>query len=147
MFLITLDMKKSFTEKKPSKPKVKIKSFQINDPAFILKFNNSTDSYSEFPNLTICDLYLPKIVNKGKDNERVEFKWVCSPTFSKALDYIIFDRIKGEYKGKGDEGLSKFYEAYSSEKKKIYSLFDNLDWMTSLKFDENTKSYILNLNG
>lgn len=140
-------MKKSFTEKKPSKPKVKIKSLQINDPSFILKFNNSNDSYSEFPNLNVCDLYLPKIVNKGKSNERVEFKWVCFPTFSEALNHIIFERIKGEYKGRGDEGLGKFYEAYLSEKKKIYSLFDNLDWMSSLKFDKTTKSYILNLNG
>ena len=116
-------MKKSFLEKKPSKPKVKIKSLQINDPLFILKFTNSNDSYSEFPNLNMCDLYLPKIVNKGKDSERDKFKWVCYPIFSKALDCIIFERIKGEYKGKGDEGLSKFHEAYLSEKKKIYSLF------------------------
>ena len=139
-------MKKSFVEKKPSKPKNKIKSFQINDPCFILKFDNSNDSYSEFPNLAICDLYLPKIINRGKDNERSEFKWVCSPTFSEALNYIIFDKLKGEYKGKGDEGLSKFHEAYSLEKKRLYSLFDNLDWMSLLKFDKDKKSYILNLN-
>ena len=140
-------MKKSFIEKKPSRPKVKIKSLQINNPLFILKFNNSNDSYSEFPNLNMCDLYLPKIINKGKNNERVEFKWVCFSSFLQVLDHIIFEKIKGEYKGKGDEGLSKFHEAYLSEKKKMYSLFDNLDWMSSLEFDKTTKSYILNLNG
>ena len=139
-------MKKFFQEKKLTKPKVKIKSFQINDPAFSLVFDNSNDSYSEFPNLEICDLYLPKTINKGKDNERTELKWVCSSLLSEALNYIIFDKIKGEYKGKGDEGLAKFYEAYSLEKKRIYSLFDNLDWMSLLKFDKDKKSYILNLN-
>lgn len=139
-------MKKFFQEKKLTKPKVKIKSFRINDPAFSLVFENSNDSYLEFPNLEICDLYLPKTINKGKDNERTELKWACSPGLSEALNHIIFDKIKGEYKGKGDEGLAKFYEAYSLERKRIYSLFDNLDWMSLLKFDKDKKSYILNLN-
>lgn len=138
---------KKFTEKRQSKPKIRIKEIDLQGSDFILNFENCADGYSEYPNIYACNLYLPKTVNKGKYNERTEFKWICYPTSKTAIMYIINNRIinSGDcmFKGKGDEGLAQFIKRYKEEKNKFISLFNHSEqeWMDLLQFNEKKKSY------
>lgn len=133
--------------KKSSKPKVRIKEVNLQGPDFILNFENPTDGYSEYPYFGNCNLYLSKTVNKGKYNERTEFKWVCSPTTKNALHKIILNRILNSenkvFKTIGDEGLALFYKRYKEEEKKLNELFNHTDeeWLEILQFDKKKKSY------
>lgn len=141
-------MKKS-TTRKGSKPKTKIKEINLQGSDFILSFENCSDSYSEFPHFNACSLYLPKTVNKGKHNERTEFKWDSSPTTENAIQKIIFNRIiksgNSVFKNKGDEGLALFFSRYKQERKKLLSLFEHTDeeWMELLKCENKSYNVIL----
>lgn len=138
-------MKKSFVEKKPKKPKVVIKKISLQGPDFILEFKSGY--YDEFPYLNRCDLFLPKIINKGKDNERIEFKCVINDKLSDCLNYIIRFRIENSndniFKSKGDEGLSLFLDRFKEEREKLFQSlnYSEEEWLNLLEFNNKKKSY------
>jgi len=138
---------KRLSEKRQTKPKLRVKKIELQGSDFLLEFENCIDGYSEFPNFNACNLYLPKTVNKGKHNERTELKWVCYPTLQNAISYIINYRIvkSGDcvFKGKGDEGLAKFFNRYRNERNKLISLVNHSqeEWMNLLECDKKKKSY------
>ena len=138
-------MKKSFVEKKPKKPKAVIKKISLQGPDFILEFKSGY--YEEFPYLGTCDLFLPKIINKGKNNERVEFKIAPSGKLSSCLNQIIIFRIKNSndrvFKSKGDEGLSLFLDRFKEEREKLFQSlnYSEEEWLNLLEFNNKKKSY------
>ena len=138
---------KKFTEKRQSKPKIRIKEVVLQGPDFILEFENNSDGYSEFPYLGHCNLSLPKTVNKGKYNERTELKWVCSPTTKSAIGNIILYRMinsgNNVFKAKGDEGLALFFKSFREERNKLISSLTHTEeeWMNLLQCDKKKKSY------
>ena len=139
-------MKKLSLKKKP-KPKIRIKEINFQGSDFLLNYENTSDGYSEYPNFYACNLYLPKTINKGKVNERTELKWDSYPVSNQAIRKIIVNRIINsgdcEFKGKGDEGLSLFFNRYKEERRKFISLFDHSqeEWLDILQFDKKKKSY------
>lgn len=74
------------------------------------------------------DLYLLKVVNKGKENQKYEFKiYGYGMSLGGALHHIIQYRVrkrKGVFKGNGDEGLIQYYKIWMEEKVKLLSMFD-----------------------
>lgn len=74
------------------------------------------------------DLYLLKVVNKGKENQKYEFKiYGYGMSLGSALHHIIQYRVrkrKGVFKGNGDEGLIQYYKIWMEEKVKLLSVFD-----------------------
>lgn len=140
-------MKGSSQEKRATKPKVKIKGITFQGKDFVIEYENQSDSYSEYPNMYACALYLPKTVNKGKYNERTELKYVWYPTSKQVLDDIIIYRIlssgENQFKGKGDEGLALFLDRYKEERSKLVALFNKSkeEWMNTLEFDKKKKTY------
>lgn len=138
-------MKKSFVEKKPKKPKVVIKKISLQGPDFILEFKSGC--YDEFPYLGRGDLFLPKIINKGKNNERIEFKIAPSGKLPDCLNQIILFRIKNSndnvFKSKGDEGLSLFLDRFKEEREKLFQSlnYSEEEWLNLLEFNSKKKSY------
>lgn len=74
------------------------------------------------------DLYLLKVVNKGKENQKYEFKiYGYGMTLGSALHHIIQYRVrkrKGVFKGNGDEGIVQYYKIWAEEKAKLLGVFD-----------------------
>ena len=97
---------------------------QIQGPEYIIRSSSSGFTW---------DLYLLKVVNKGKENQKYEFK----PSgfgikFETCLRYIINYRVKLRSKSlsKGDEDLKKLMKIWMEEKVKLLSIFDlsNDEW-------------------
>lgn len=87
---------------------------------FVLKnLDEASNSY---------DLYLLKVVNKGKENQKYEFKiYGYGMSLGAALHRIIQYRVrkrKGVFKGSGDEGLVQYYKIWIEEKAKLLAVFD-----------------------
>lgn len=109
------------------------KGLVIQGSDFVLK------AFNEASNL--FDLYLLKVVNKNKSNEKSEFKlYGYGMSLNTAVQKIIQYRIRKKaavLKGEGDEGLIKYFKLWCAEKHKLLSLFDLSDeeWkhLTSLK--------------
>jgi hypothetical protein len=77
---------------------------------------------------SLFDLYLAKVVNKGKDNESVEFKiYGYGMPLVSAVKAIIQYRVsnkKSIYAGKGDLSLVEYFNAWVREKNELLALFD-----------------------
>lgn len=87
---------------------------------FVLRFlDEGSDS---------CDLYFLKIVNKGKPNQKYEFKiYGYGMKIENAIKRIIQFRVrkrKGVFKGNGDDGLVEYFKLWCEEKSKLLSVFD-----------------------
>ena len=73
------------------------------------------------------DLYLLKVVNKGKPNEKYEFK---SAGYSRRLESCIKDiiayrtQIRGKKLSQGDADLMKIMKIWMEEKTKLLSVLD-----------------------
>lgn len=87
---------------------------------FVLKNLDEASNY--------YDLYLLKVVNKGKENQKYEFKiYGYGMSLGSALQRIIQYRVrkrKGVFKGSGDEGLVQYYKIWMEEKAKLLAVFD-----------------------
>jgi hypothetical protein len=74
------------------------------------------------------DLYLLKVVNKGKENQKYGFKiYAYGVELSSAINHIIQYRVRkrqSKFTGKGDEGLVNYYKIWCEEKTKLLKLFD-----------------------
>ena len=109
------------------------KGLLIQGSDFALKAFNETSN--------LFDLYLLRIVNKGKANEKLEYKIEAygislNTAVQKIIQYRIRKRV-AVLKGPGDEGLIKYFKLWCEEKHKLLSLFDFTpeEWtqLTSLK--------------
>ena len=139
---------KKYSQKLPPKPKLRVKNVTIEGKDFILECDNCIDGYSEFPRMNFFDLSLPKIVNKGKSNERTELKWVSFCNLTNAVNQIAFHRtinslIGMSFEGKGDEGLAQFLKLFRTERTKIIDLFykTNEEWMNLFVCNKKKKSF------
>lgn len=96
------------------------KGIQIQGSDFVLR---CLDEASNF-----YDLYLLKVVNKGKENQKYEYKWYgYGMTLGTALKHIIQYRVrkrKANFKGNGDDGLKQYYQLWFEEKQKLLAVFD-----------------------
>ena len=110
---------------------------------FVLKnLDEASNSY---------DLYLLKVVNKGKENQKYEFKiYGYGMSLGSALLRIIQYRVrkrKGVFKGSGYEGLVQYYKIWMEEKAKLLAMFDftpeewgKLTQLKRVKIEEIKKS-------
>ncbi len=88
----------------------------IEEQDFKLIQSNSTS--------TCFDLELLSIVNKGKTNERTEFKNVgYGMTLEKALHTIIMNRINNKYEG--SINLKTFLKEFKEELNNLKKLIEN----------------------
>lgn len=96
------------------------RGIQIQGSDFVLR---CLDEASNF-----YDLYLLKVVNKGKENQKYEFKlYGYGMTLGSALQRIIQYRVrkrKGSFKGNGDDGLKQYLQLWLEEKTKLLAVFD-----------------------
>ena len=97
---------------------------QIQGPEYVIR--NSGTSW---------DLYLLKVVNKGKENQKFEFKPEgYGLKFETCLLKIISYRTKlrGKSLKKGDEDLIKYMKIWMEEKTKLLSILDlnEKEWST-----------------
>lgn len=137
---------KGSSQRKPAKPKLRVKTVEIKGSDFLLQCDNCPDGYSEFPNLCGFDVYLPKTVNKGKVNERTELKWVSFSPLLEAINSIAYYRVTSKetnFEGKGDEGLALFMQRFREERSKVLDLFDKTqaEWMELFECDKKKKSF------
>lgn len=125
--------KKDTEEDKELKEEEVSKGLLIQGSDFALKaFNETSDLF---------DLYLLRVINKGKANEKLEYKIDgYAMSLNRAVQKIIQYRIRKRaavLKGPGDEGLIKYFKLWCEEKHKLLSLFDLTpeEWehLTSLK--------------
>ena len=93
---------------------------QIQGPEYVIRSSGS--------DLSRWDLYLLKVVNKGKENQRYEFKIAgYSMRFETCLKHIINYRVKIRSRnlGKGgDEDLKKLMKIWMEEKTKLLSILE-----------------------
>ena len=98
---------------------------QIQGPEYILRSSGLGFSW---------DLYLLKVVNKGKENQKYEFKPAgFGLKFETCIKYIINYRVKSRSKslGKGgDNDIKKLMKIWMEEKTKLLSILDlsNDEW-------------------
>ena len=102
---------------------------QIQGPEYVIRSSG-----------TSWDLYLLKVVNKGKENQKFEFKPEgYGLKFETCLMKIIFYRTKLRSKSlkKGDEDLIKLMKIWMEEKTKLLSILNlnEKEWsaLSSLK--------------
>lgn len=92
---------------------------QIQGPEYILRSSGLGFSW---------DLYLLKVVNKGKENQKYEFKPAgFGFRLETCIKYIINYRVKSRSKslGKGgDEDIKKLMKMWMEEKTKLLSILD-----------------------
>lgn len=89
---------------------------QIQGPEYVIRSSG-----------TSWDLYLLKVVNKGKENQKFEFKPEgYGLKFETCLMKIIFYRTKLRSKSlkKGDEDLIKLMKIWMEEKTKLLSILN-----------------------
>jgi hypothetical protein len=96
------------------------RGFIIQGSDFVLKcLDEASEHY---------DLYLLKVVNKGKENQKYEFKiYGYGMTIETCMKKIIQYRVrkrKGVFKGDGDDGLVQYYKLWMEEKAKLLAVFD-----------------------
>ncbi len=82
-------------------------------------YNEATDLY---------DLYLLKVVNKGKENQKYELRnfgygMTMYRCFKKIIQYRVTKR-KSTFTGKGDDALKEFLKIYKEEEAKLFAAFD-----------------------
>lgn len=88
----------------------------IEEQDFKLIQSNSTS--------TCFDLELLSVVNKGKSNERTEFKVVgYGMTLERALHIVIMNRINNKYEG--NINLKTFLKEFKEEVNNLKKLIEN----------------------
>lgn len=74
------------------------------------------------------DLYFLKVTNKGKENQKYEYKiYGYGYPLIDAIQHIIQYRIrkrKSAFTGKNDSGLIQYFKLWIEEKTKLLKLFD-----------------------